>query len=153
MLNICFTYLISPFKVLKQFIFILCVQVLRAHILPLTNCCFNKSGDKFITGSYDRTCKVICHAFNHAFALLILFSFIFLSSSWFLGCVICAFYYFEDAYCSLILLIVILDCRYGLCPVFLAGFDTIPFNVLLLVLLAYLCLFLFANVVGGKGIY
>jgi len=31
---------------------------LRAHILPLTNCAFNKSGDRFITGSYDRTCKV-----------------------------------------------------------------------------------------------
>lgn len=27
-------------------------------MLPLTNCAFNKSGDKFITGSYDRTCKV-----------------------------------------------------------------------------------------------
>jgi dynein assembly factor with WDR repeat domains 1 len=27
-------------------------------LLPLTNCAFNKSGDKFITGSYDRTCKV-----------------------------------------------------------------------------------------------
>lgn len=26
--------------------------------MPLTNCAFNKSGDKFITGSYDRTCKV-----------------------------------------------------------------------------------------------
>lgn len=34
------------------------LQVLRAHILPLTNCAFNKSGDLFITGSYDRTCKV-----------------------------------------------------------------------------------------------
>ena len=34
------------------------VNELRAHILPLTNCAFNKSGDKFITGSYDRTCKV-----------------------------------------------------------------------------------------------
>jgi hypothetical protein len=34
------------------------LQVLRAHILPLTNCAFNKSGDRFITGSYDRTCKV-----------------------------------------------------------------------------------------------
>jgi hypothetical protein len=34
------------------------LAVLRAHILPLTNCAFNKSGDKFITGSYDRTCKV-----------------------------------------------------------------------------------------------
>jgi hypothetical protein len=37
-------------------------QLLRvvhnAHVLPLTNCAFNKSGDKFITGSYDRTCKV-----------------------------------------------------------------------------------------------
>ena len=33
-------------------------KVLRAHILPLTNCAFNKGGDKFITGSYDRTCKV-----------------------------------------------------------------------------------------------
>lgn len=32
--------------------------MLRAHLLPLTNCAFNKSGDKFITGSYDRTCKV-----------------------------------------------------------------------------------------------
>ena len=31
---------------------------MRAHILPLTNCAFNKSGDRFITGSYDRTCKV-----------------------------------------------------------------------------------------------
>ncbi len=35
------------------------VQVLRAHVLPLTNCAFNKSGDRFITGSYDRTCKVL----------------------------------------------------------------------------------------------
>eukprot|EP00794_Sanderia_malayensis_P011242 gene11242-12422_t len=33
-------------------------QVLRAHILPLTNVAFNKSGSSFITGSYDRTCKV-----------------------------------------------------------------------------------------------
>lgn len=24
----------------------------------MTNCGFNKNGDKFITGSYDRTCKV-----------------------------------------------------------------------------------------------
>ena len=30
----------------------------KAHLLPLTNCAFNKSGSKFITGSYDRTCKV-----------------------------------------------------------------------------------------------
>lgn len=33
-------------------------QVLRAHVLPLTNCAYNKSGDRFITASYDRTCKV-----------------------------------------------------------------------------------------------
>merc|ERR1711998_417650 len=33
-------------------------KILRAHILPITNCAFNKGGDKFITGSYDRTCKV-----------------------------------------------------------------------------------------------
>lgn len=33
-------------------------RVLRAHILPLTNCTFNKGGDKFITGSYDRTAKI-----------------------------------------------------------------------------------------------
>eukprot|EP00658_Telonema_sp_P-2_P003457 TRINITY_DN11281_c0_g1_i2.p1 TRINITY_DN11281_c0_g1~~TRINITY_DN11281_c0_g1_i2.p1 ORF type:complete len:116 (-),score=37.72 TRINITY_DN11281_c0_g1_i2:149-496(-) len=33
-------------------------KMLRAHILPLTNCAFNKGGDKFITGSYDRTCKI-----------------------------------------------------------------------------------------------
>ena len=33
-------------------------KTLRGHILPLTNCAFNKQGDKFITGSYDRTCKV-----------------------------------------------------------------------------------------------
>ena len=33
-------------------------KILRGHILPLTNCAFNKNGDKFITGSYDRTCKV-----------------------------------------------------------------------------------------------
>ena len=33
-------------------------KVLRAHILPLTNCAFNKNGDAFVTGSYYRTCKV-----------------------------------------------------------------------------------------------
>ncbi|XP_075793733.1 dynein assembly factor with WD repeat domains 1 isoform X1 [Pelodiscus sinensis] len=33
-------------------------KVLRAHILPLTNVAFNKSGSCFITGSYDRTCKI-----------------------------------------------------------------------------------------------
>ncbi|PNH06746.1 Outer row dynein assembly protein 16 [Tetrabaena socialis] len=39
-------------------------KVLRAHILPLTNCAFNKSGDRFITGSYDRTCKAPTHALD-----------------------------------------------------------------------------------------
>ncbi|XP_010163052.1 dynein assembly factor with WDR repeat domains 1-like, partial [Antrostomus carolinensis] len=33
-------------------------KVLKAHVLPLTNVAFNKSGSRFITGSYDRTCKV-----------------------------------------------------------------------------------------------
>lgn len=33
-------------------------KILRGHVLPLTNCAFNKNGDRFITGSYDRTCKV-----------------------------------------------------------------------------------------------
>lgn len=33
-------------------------KTLKAHQLPLTNCAFNKNGSKFITGSYDRTCKV-----------------------------------------------------------------------------------------------
>ena len=33
-------------------------KTLKAHVLPLTNCGFNKNGDKFITGSYDRTCKI-----------------------------------------------------------------------------------------------
>lgn len=33
-------------------------KILRAHILPLTNCAFNKSGNRFITGSYDRTCRL-----------------------------------------------------------------------------------------------
>ncbi len=33
-------------------------KILKGHILPLTNCAFNKNGDQFITGSYDRTCKV-----------------------------------------------------------------------------------------------
>lgn len=33
-------------------------QTLHAHVLPLTNCAFNKNGDKFLTGSYDRTCKI-----------------------------------------------------------------------------------------------
>lgn len=33
-------------------------KVVRAHVLPLTNVAFNKGGDRFITGSYDRTCKL-----------------------------------------------------------------------------------------------
>ena len=33
-------------------------QTLHAHVLPLTNCAFNKNGNRFITGSYDRTCKI-----------------------------------------------------------------------------------------------
>lgn len=33
-------------------------EIPKAHILPLTNCAFNKTGDRFVTGSYDRTCKV-----------------------------------------------------------------------------------------------
>uniref|UniRef100_A0A672R9L4 Uncharacterized protein n=1 Tax=Sinocyclocheilus grahami TaxID=75366 RepID=A0A672R9L4_SINGR len=33
-------------------------RALQAHILPLTNIAFNKSGSSFITGSYDRTCKI-----------------------------------------------------------------------------------------------
>jgi dynein assembly factor with WDR repeat domains 1 len=33
-------------------------QTLHAHVLPLTNCAFNKNGSQFLTGSYDRTCKI-----------------------------------------------------------------------------------------------
>lgn len=33
-------------------------KILRGHVLPLTNCAFDKSGARFITGSYDRTCRV-----------------------------------------------------------------------------------------------
>ena len=33
-------------------------KILRAHVLPLTNCAFNKTGDMFVTGSYDRSCKI-----------------------------------------------------------------------------------------------
>lgn len=32
--------------------------VIESHILPLTNIAFNKNGDLFATGSYDRTCKL-----------------------------------------------------------------------------------------------
>jgi dynein assembly factor with WDR repeat domains 1 len=34
------------------------LKTIRSHILPLTNCAYNKQGDQFITGSYDRTCRV-----------------------------------------------------------------------------------------------
>lgn len=33
-------------------------KTLPCHDLPLTNCAFNKNGDKFITGSYDQTCII-----------------------------------------------------------------------------------------------
>lgn len=33
-------------------------KVLKAHVLPLTNVAFNKSGSLFLTGSYDRTAKI-----------------------------------------------------------------------------------------------
>uniref|UniRef100_A0A182UG24 WD repeat-containing protein 55 homolog n=1 Tax=Anopheles melas TaxID=34690 RepID=A0A182UG24_9DIPT len=33
-------------------------KTLQTHILPLTNVCFDKSGKKCITGSYDRTCRI-----------------------------------------------------------------------------------------------
>lgn len=31
----------------------------NSHILPLTNVCFDRSGEHCLTGSYDRTCHVI----------------------------------------------------------------------------------------------
>ena len=31
---------------------------LKAHMQPLTNCAFNKYGTNFLTGSYDKTCKI-----------------------------------------------------------------------------------------------
>uniref|UniRef100_A0A915EW24 WD repeat containing protein 69 n=1 Tax=Echinococcus canadensis TaxID=519352 RepID=A0A915EW24_9CEST len=34
------------------------VKMIKAHDLPLTNLSFNKTGSHFITGSYDRTCKI-----------------------------------------------------------------------------------------------
>lgn len=33
-------------------------KTLKCHDLPLTNCSFNKTGDKFITGSYDQSCII-----------------------------------------------------------------------------------------------
>ena len=41
-------------------------RVLQAHVLPLTNCAFDKAGMRFITGSYDRTCKVVGAGSTHA---------------------------------------------------------------------------------------
>ena len=32
--------------------------MIQAHALTITNVAFNKSGSRFITGSYDRSCKV-----------------------------------------------------------------------------------------------
>lgn len=34
-------------------------KCLRSHLLPLTNVAFDRSGERFLTGSYDRTCRVI----------------------------------------------------------------------------------------------
>uniref|UniRef100_A0A3B3HJD7 Dynein assembly factor with WDR repeat domains 1 n=1 Tax=Oryzias latipes TaxID=8090 RepID=A0A3B3HJD7_ORYLA len=34
------------------------LQQVHVHLLPLTNVAFNKSGSRFITGSYDRRCRV-----------------------------------------------------------------------------------------------
>jgi len=33
-------------------------KILRSHKSPITTCIFNKEGNKFITGSYDKTCRV-----------------------------------------------------------------------------------------------
>ena len=33
-------------------------RTLRAHILPLTNATFDRAGERCLTGSYDRTCKL-----------------------------------------------------------------------------------------------
>lgn len=33
-------------------------QSIKVHAQPLTNCAFNKYGDKFATASYDRTCRI-----------------------------------------------------------------------------------------------
>lgn len=33
-------------------------KTLQTHILPLTNVDFDRSGQKCITGSYDRTCRI-----------------------------------------------------------------------------------------------
>ncbi len=40
---------VQNFQMFKKF---------KAHKQPLTNCQFNKYGTKFITGSYDNTCKI-----------------------------------------------------------------------------------------------
>jgi len=33
-------------------------KIIKSHQLPLSHVCFNKDGTRFITGSYDRTCKL-----------------------------------------------------------------------------------------------
>ncbi|KAJ3275038.1 Dynein assembly factor with WDR repeat domains 1 [Terramyces sp. JEL0728] len=33
-------------------------KTLNTHVMPLTNCVFDKSGGRFLTGSYDRTAKL-----------------------------------------------------------------------------------------------
>lgn len=33
-------------------------KTLMTHVLPLTNVAFDKTGNRCLTGSYDRTCKV-----------------------------------------------------------------------------------------------
>jgi dynein assembly factor with WDR repeat domains 1 len=35
------------------------LKVMKSHILPLTNIDFDKSGSKFVTGSYDRRCVFV----------------------------------------------------------------------------------------------
>jgi len=34
------------------------LRTVNSHVMPLTNTAFNKSGSRFVTGSYDSTCKV-----------------------------------------------------------------------------------------------
>lgn len=34
-------------------------RTIDSHILPLTNVCFDRSGEYCLTGSYDRTCRII----------------------------------------------------------------------------------------------
>ena len=43
---------------------------LEVHKQPLTNCVFNKYGDKFATASYDRTCRIWDTKSGHLLASL-----------------------------------------------------------------------------------